>query len=594
MNQEPQTAAEWLDRAALEKQCGNLAAAKSAYERSLQLSFAPHPALQYALILVQLGELQLAPRILSQITQEFPHFALAADCERMADAFVRSSDFPAAEAAFRLALYADPGSRKAALSLGTVLRAQLKQAEAEALAQQLVQSDPKDAAAWELLATAQLGQGDAQAAIESRKKAASLTDTDPLAFSRYLGTLQYQQEIDAPTLLREHVRWDRQAGQTQHRPFIPLFPPAKISAPLRVGVISGNLMRHPIAFLVLPTLQNLDRHQCQLFFYADQLSQDEFTGDFQAIAEGWKNISALSDDKLHQRIRLDRIDVLIDLMGHTGTRLPVFARKPAPIQLSWLGYAGTTGLAAMDYLLADPFHVRPGEEAWYTERILRFRSNYACYRPPDYAPSVGSLPALTTHQFTFGSFNNPAKLNSPLLNLWSEILERVPDSQLLLKYGGYQEPLLQQRVLRHFSDRGIDRQRILFESGEQHAGMLAAYNRIDLALDTQPYSGGLTTCEALWMGVPVVTYPGNTFAGRHSFSYLSNLGCTAASSSNTFIASNTKSYADLAVNWASQREPLSQIRSQLRPAMQQSPLCNYQAHADELMHMLKSIVPSNT
>ena len=246
------------------------------------------------------------------------------------------------------------------------------------------------------------------------------------------------------------------------------------------------------------------------------------TARIRAAADEWRMSCGVFDDDLVEQIRRDKIDILFDLAGHSANRLLVFARKPAPLQITWLGYVGTTGMAAMDCLLADRFHVRPGEESWYAEEVLRLPDGYACYTPPANAPAVNALPALERGYFTFGCFNNPRKYSPGMIAAWADILRQAPGARLLLKYGGLDTSDMQHELRGRFAAHGIDAERIQFAGWSSHGELLAAYGQIDLALDTQPYSGGLTTCEALWMGVPVVTYPGQTFAGRHSTSYLTD------------------------------------------------------------------------
>ena len=325
-----------------------------------------------------------------------------------------------------------------------------------------------------------------------------------------------------------------------------------------------------------------------------------------AAAGEWRDVRSLSDSALAEQIRGDQIDVLFDLGGHTsGNRLLVFARKPAPVQVTWLGYVGTTGLTAMDYLLADRFHVREGEEEYYSEQVLRMPNGYACYGPPEDAPQVGPLPAGGGRQalgekaslarrvggegtMTFGCFNNPAKFAASILDAWTEILRRVPNSRLLLKYGGLDDPQVQERLQGEFARRGVEPERIVLEGWSPHRELLAAYNRVDLALDTQPYSGGLTTCEALWMGVPVITFPGQTFAGRHSVSHLTNAGYPQ------FIAADAAGYVDLAVQWAGRLDELSAIRSQMREQVRQSPLCDAPRFARDLLAVLTAAWEAKT
>ena len=259
-----------------------------------------------------------------------------------------------------------------------------------------------------------------------------------------------------------------------------------------------------------------------------------------------------------------------------------------PVQITWLGYVGTTGLSAMDYLLADRFHVREGEEAFYSEQILRMPHDYVCYSPPEDAPDVTLLPALAMGRVTFGCFNNAFKLGPAILDAWAQILLRVPSSQLLIKNRSLNQSELRNRLHAHFAQQGIPPQRVLLEGGSPHLELLAEYGRVDLALDTQPYSGGLTTCEALWMGVPVITFPGKSFAGRHSTSHLVNAGL------EQFIAHDLGGYIELAVDWAGRVKELTALRSQMRSQLANSPLCNAKEFAGDLLSLLRQAVTANS
>ncbi len=244
------------------------------------------------------------------------------------------------------------------------------------------------------------------------------------------------------------------------------------------------------------------------------------------------------------------------------------ARKPAPIQVTWAGYAGTTGLTAMDYLLADRYEVPPGTEGYYRERILRMPDGYVCYDPPVYAPAIAPLPALDRGQLTLGCFNNPAKITPQAIRIWARILHRLPGARLVLKFKGWENSGVTRRFVEMFAAQAIDSSRLEFLGSSPHADLLAQYNRIDLALDPFPYSGGLTTCEALWMGVPVVTWPSETFAGRHSLSHLSSVGFTET------IAGSLDEYVELAVSLAGDLPRLAAMRAGLRERMAASPLCD--------------------
>jgi predicted O-linked N-acetylglucosamine transferase (SPINDLY family) len=258
----------------------------------------------------------------------------------------------------------------------------------------------------------------------------------------------------------------------------------------------------------------------------------------------------------------------------------VFARKPAPIQVSWIGYPGTTGLAAVDCLVADRQQVPERDEALYRERILCLEGGYVAYTPPAEAGPVGPLPARSNGWPTFGCFSNAMKLNEPLLGRWCEILRRLPEARLILKYGRLDEPLVEGRLREQFVRHGIDRQRVEILGHTDRAQHLAAYGRVDLALDTFPYSGGVTTCEALWMGVPVIAWPGATFAGRHSLSHLTAAGLPE------LVARDADHYVDLAVEWATNLERLEALRAGLRQRVTASPLCDGRRVAEQLARHL--------
>jgi protein O-GlcNAc transferase len=268
-------------------------------------------------------------------------------------------------------------------------------------------------------------------------------------------------------------------------------------------------------------------------------------------------------------IERDEIDILFDLSGHTAHhRLLTFARKPAPVQASWIGYAGTTGFSAIDYLLADRFQIPPESEQYYSEKVLRLPNAWVCFEPPLDAPELGPLPAATSGTITFGSFNFLAKVTPNVVEDWADILKRVPNSRLILLYRGFDAELARTRFRELFTTCGIEESRVQLLGTHAHTDVMRRYQEVDIALDPFPYSGGLTTCEALWMGVPVVTCPGETFASRHSLSLMSNIGITET------IAANMDDYVRIAVELAGDLPRLTDLRHRLRGQMASSPLCD--------------------
>jgi protein O-GlcNAc transferase len=575
----PQDAQTWTNLGGVEQTRGQLAAAQEAYERSLALAPGDlQTETRSAHLDVQRGEVHCGVQRARSVLQRSPKFAPAwlvlGSGERLLD------NLQASAAAYRQAVQFAPGDRIARFNLALVLLQQLSLSEAEFWAQQLIAENDSDADAWIVLGGALLAQARVDDAIAAMRRCVELAPT-PTYHGKLLGALHYADSVDPVQLLKDHEQWDAMHA----RPLMPTAPPAmqrqRGEFPLRLGLVGSDFCASPTGYLALPGLEHLDKTQCSVICYSDRLQEDAHTARTRAMADVFRTTMSLSDAELAQQIVRDEIDVLVDLGGHVGRRLLTFARRPAPVQITWLGYVGTTGLAAMDGLLADRFHVRSGEEAWYTETVLRMPHDYICYGPPPLAPQVGSLPAGERGRITLGCFNHPAKYSPRTLDTWAAILRRVPTARLFLKYSGLEQPDVQGRFRAELAARGIEEQQLIVEGGTGNLELLATYNQIDLALDTMPYSGGLTTCEALWMGVPVLTCPGRTFASRHSTSHITNAGYPQ------FVAKDREAYVELAVQWAARLEELAAIRAQMREQVRASALCDSAAFAHDLLKIFQ-------
>jgi len=419
-------------------------------------------------------------------------------------------------------------------------------------------------------------------ALACYRRALELNPHYALAHSSLLLTLQYCPGITPAALAEAHAEFDRRHAAPLRAAWKPHSNSRDPNRKLRLGFVSGDFGAHPVGYFLIRALENLDRSEADVVCYSGRGNPDDLTRRFRNAATIWRNAQTFDDEQFVEQIRADQIDVLFDLAGHTaGNRLLVFARKPAPVQLTWAGYVGTTGLNAIDGLIADPYYVPAEWERHYCERILRLPNVYVSYDAPTYAPPVKSLPALESGQITFGSFNNPAKINSDVVRVWAEILRRVPCSRLTLKYRRMSDPLVAAGIAGMFAEAGIEPGRLDLFDFSPHAELLDHYNRVDIGLDPFPYNGGLTTCEALWMGVPVVTCPGETFAGRHSLSYLSVVGLTE------LVARDLDAYVELAVSLASDLPRLAALRAGLRERMAASPLCDGRQCATDLMTVLR-------
>lgn len=474
-------------------------------------------------------------------------------------------EYDAARESYRRVLALDPGSTSAASNLIAVLTRQGRLSECLTLAEQLV---AREACGRHL---SQLGNvrkmlGDVQESVEAYTRAVKVEPDNPALQSALLFARQYDPGIDDDDLSAKHRQW---AGRFESPVNVSAMDHRPRAKPLRIGFVSPDLGNHPVGIFLAPLLERLDRRRFVPCFYSDRSGQDEFNRRLRAGAALWRDTKSLSHDELFHRIQADGIDIAIDLAGHTDdNRLPVFARRAAPVQISWAGYVGTTGLANMDFLLCDRFHVPPELESLHAERPLRMPHGYVCYEPPGYAPEVNRTPSAETGHVTFGCLNNPCKVNHQTVALFSAVMQRVPGSKLLFKYRGFDDPLVQKQLIASFGAQGIDADRLLFRGGTTHGDHLATFHETDISLDPTPYSGGLTTCESIWMGVPVVTCPRRRFASRHSLSHLTNAGVTGT------VASSHEHFVDIAVELATDVEKLSELRRVLRPTMAASPLCD--------------------
>jgi predicted O-linked N-acetylglucosamine transferase (SPINDLY family) len=335
-----------------------------------------------------------------------------------------------------------------------------------------------------------------------------------------------------------------------------------------VGYLSSDLRLHSVAYFLESVFEHGNRQRFEIHAYHNSPAEDEVSDRLRRFVAGWTPCHGMTDEVLAERIRADRIDILVDLNGHTGgSRLPVLAYKPAPVQVSWLGYPTTTGLKAVDYRITDGHVDPPGSEASSVERLARLPRSYFCYRPPDPSPGLSSLPAERRGHVTFGSFNNLAKVTTETLRLWARVLAAVPRSHFYFKARATHDRWARQRIRTRFEAAGFDLARVELHgwSVEDHRH-LELYGQLDISLDTFPYNGATTTCEALWMGVPVVTLAGSTHASRMGMSILKAAG------EDHLIAYTADEFVEKAATLASRLPELAQWRQTARTKLRASAL----------------------
>jgi predicted O-linked N-acetylglucosamine transferase (SPINDLY family) len=454
--------------------------------------------------------------------------------------------------------------------LSAVLASNGDYAGAEQAARRAVRLQAADVGAWIQLGNISIDVGEPDAAALAYGRAVELAPDNQVAAHNRLYALHLSATISDGDLFDALQRWGAGQPQVSKRPNRVRDPERR----LRIGYVSADFARHPVGWFMAPVLPNHDCGQVEVICYSDREVEDDLTHFLRNHCHEWVSITGMDDRALAERIRDDRIDLLIDLGGHTArNRLETFALAPAPVQATWGGLIGTTGLPAMDWLIGDLQQIPAGDEALYSERIIRLPHGYVCYGPPDYAPVVAPSPALRIGRVTFGCFNRLAKLSEETLALWARVLDAVPGAKLMLNTKELACPYLRERAIGRLAKVGIGGDRLDLRPGGSHVEMLTAYGEVDVTLDPTPYSGGLTTLESLWMGVPVVTLPGRRFCARHTLSHITVLGHPE------WAADDADGYVRIAAGFAVDMPALAALRAGLRARMAASPLCDGPAFA---------------
>ncbi len=462
----------------------------------------------------------------------------------------------------------DPRSVEAHVRLGLALQAQRRLEEAETHFLHALEIEPGHAFARASLGHNRMFEGRLEAGLADYRRAIEL-DPENGPHSSHFFYSHYAHGFDPARVFEAHRAWGQRVMRLAGPPRRNHPNPADPERRLKLGYVSADFCRHSVTWFFEPLLRHHDRSRFEIHCYSNLVKGDEVTERIRAQADGWRDVRLKSDADLAARIEADGIDILVDLNGHTsGHRLGAFARKPAPIQASYLGYPDTTGVPAIDTRITDAVADPPGwTEAGHVERLTRLPGCFLAYQPPADAPAVAPLPCLATGRVTFGSFNNALKTNPRVAALWARILDRVPGSRLLLKHTAFGNPRGREHFARMFGEHGVGPERLdlrdFTASTESH---LALYGEVDVALDPFPYNGTTTTCEALWMGVPVVALAGRVHVGRVGVSLLSAAGLA------DWVAAGEEEYLAQAVALAADPEGLARIRAALRPRLAASPL----------------------
>jgi len=473
-----------------------------------------------------------------------------------------------AAACYRQVLKVQAGNADAHCNLGLVLQGLGQYDEAQIHYRRALKIKPAHVAAHSNLGSALHDQGHVEEAIASFRRALAFKPGFHEARSNLLIGYNFLPDAQSAGAFTEALQFGQLAAANA-RPYTAWPNARSPDRCLRIGLVSGDLRSHSVGHFLEGMLKELAASAAGKFefvAYANHVEVDAMTLKIKASCAAWRGVVMLSDEALARLIRDDGIDILIDLSGHTGhNRLPVFAWKPAPIQASWLGYVATTGLAEMDYYIADRYAVPESQESQFVEKVWHLPESMNCFTPPGFDLPVSPTPALANGYITFGSFNNLTKMNDAVVALWANVLDNVPGSKILLNTRQLNDPAIRETTWRRFAAHGIGRERVMLEYLTPRASSIAAYSRVDIALDPFPYNGGTTTAEALWMGVPVLTLAGNRLAGRMGVSQLSNVGL------QDWIADDAADYVAKAKDLAD-IQALVKLRAGLRGQVLESPL----------------------
>jgi protein O-GlcNAc transferase len=489
----------------------------------------------------------------------------------LGNAFVLKADADQAIAAYRQAITLRPDIPVLHYNLAKVF---LQIGQLDGALEELrhaIARDPGFADAHTTLAHVLMLSGDLDGAANSFRTSEVIHPDSSVAGS-LLYLLHFRPGSTPSQILQESIRWNERYARPVARTASGHSNSPEPERRIRVGYVSPYFREHPVGRFLLSLLANHDHASFEVHCYSDVVQRDALTAGFRQQADAWNETVHLDDEQLATSIRDDRIDLLVDLTMHMhGTRMLAFARKPAPVQVTYLAYCSTTGLQTIDYRLSDPYlDPEQGDDSVYSEKTIRLPQSYWCYHPLDVGIEPSPLPALTTGHVTFGCLNNYSKVTPAILSVWTRILRQVPNSRLLLHA---HEGSHRQRARDYIASKGVDPQRLEFVGLQPLAKYLETYCRIDIALDPFPYGGGTTTLDALWMGVPTVTLCGATAVSRGGRSIMTNAGLPE------LIASDPEQYVRIAAGMASDLPRLAEMRSGLRRRLQDSPLMDARSFA---------------
>ncbi|WP_162816417.1 tetratricopeptide repeat protein [Halomonas sp. BN3-1] len=580
--QAPDDAESWRQLAAVSISRGELEKAIDAVRRVIELSKDDAPAF------AQLGQLLFRQGHYLEARQELEHtLSLAPDqpkvhmtlCHIMLSAGQLDGALHHAEQGLSLS----PDDPAILCTLAEVASALYDLEQARELYRRASKLDPDAYIPWNNLGGVERQLGNLDQALTCYQRAREVAPSHPTPLANLITTLHYQPGADPARIraLCQQANVIYCGGTAAKRASTARLG----NKPLRLGFLSDGFHSHPVAKMITSALERVSNQPFSLYFYSTSRKVDQLTRRLKKLAYRWTHVDHLDDKALVTQVRDDGIDILFDLCGHmAGTRMSAMALQPAPLIVKWVGgLINTTGVEAIDYLLSDAIETPPGCDDDYVEKLIRLPDDYICYEAPPYTPEVNALPAKTNGYITLGCFNNGTKLNEVVLGEWATLMHQLPDSRLLLKSQQFKGSERAASITAFMEARGITAERIMIEGPSPHGELLRTYHRVDIALDPWPYSGGLTTCEAFTMGVPVVSLPGPTFAGRHSATHLINAGMPE------LVVSSWDEYRERVLELAADLDSLATIRRHLREVLLGSPVCDAKRFARHFTTAVRAI-----
>ena len=515
-----------------------------------------------------------AKQLLQKAIQINPNYADAHN--NFGNVLIELGEYQKAMGCFQKAIEIQPNFAQAHNNLGTAHKELREYEKAISCYQEAIKIQPNNADTHYNLGIIFQELGEHQKAIICNEKAIKLKPDYVRAYSNMLLTSLHLEKVDAKYYLTKTKEF-RLSLKPINKNLLLKYQFDGSPKKLKIGFISGDFQQHPVGFFLLSTLKHLKDKNLVLIAYSNSQKKDSISDKLQSHFANWREITNQNDEKVVNQIRKDGIHILFDLSGYSAkNRLPIFINKPAPVQISWAGFPASTGIPEIDYIIGDPYVTPNYNVVHFSEKIFHLPNIWCCFTVPEFEVKINELPAIKNGYMTFGCFNNLSKINNEVISLWSRILKAIPKSKIFLKTMQLSDPYVKEKIINNFKKNNINSNSLILEESSPRNELLATYNKVDIALDPFPYSGGTTSFEATWMSTPVLTKKGNTFVSRTTGSINHNCGMS------DWIANDENEYVKKAIKFSTNLEQLSEIKKSLRQTALESPLFNSSLFAKQL------------